>query len=370
MIEDEGMDFGQLRETLLRLLPLLLIGMLLVINAMVIVTQVVPQWQLYADVQQNLTQVEAQIAAASSSGADDESFLAQQVEVAGEGLSDVAGSLLMPSQPEQVLENLYRYAGESGVTITGVLTQQSAAEAESDLYNVRMFRLHVLGNVPRLMNFVMRVEEARIPSVQIDNLSISENENTFDLTLDVLLYNSPLADGTILDTLPYMDVPAPFDPPTPPGEGGPEAGDDATIPDGEAQAALPPDASNPDAPNPDTPNPDAVPPGESAGEAVAEAACNAPATTFQVGDTVVVDFNSEGVLNVLDRPRTSSEPIELLGGVRDNDRFEILEGPVCGQWRGSDVWYWMINYGGTPGWVGEASGGDRWLCPAEEPECT
>lgn len=392
MIEDEGMDFSNIRETLLRLLPVLLIGTMLVANAMVIATQVLPQWQLYADVQQNLSNVEAQIAAASRGQNDDESILQQQVDEADDALAAAARPLLTPSQPEEVLANLYWYAGESGVTITGVLTQQSALDIESDLYNVRMFRLHVLGSVPRLMNFVMRLEEARIPSVQIANLSISQNEETSDLTMDVLLYNSAHATGAILDSLPQMAVPAPFDPP-PPAAMGAEAALEAAPPDGAPQADLPPDDStanvdgaSPDAANADTTNADAAPAGATASDAdratdpetAAAAAspgtqaanCDAPPTTFQIGDTVVVDFNTESVLNILDRPRTSSDPIELIGAARDNEVLQILNGPVCGQWRGADVWYWQIDHNGVQGWVGEASAADRWLCPQDEPECT
>lgn len=367
MIEDEGMDFSNLRETLLRLLPILLIGVMLMINAMVIVTQIVPQWQLYTAAQTELASAEAQIAAASSVENDDKSVLAGQVEDANSAFQIVAQSLLTPAQPEEILGNLYVHADESGVTITGVLTQQSALETDTDLYTVRLFRVHVMGNVPRLMNFVMRVQEARIPSVQIDNLSISENEDSSDLTMDILLYNSAHADGTILLNLPQMDIPTPFDPPglvvetTDIGASAPQTDDQAmtppetsaeTLPEAVDAGRTPPRASDEN------------------GTVSDETACEAPATTFQIGETVVVDFNDDGALNVLNEPRTNSDPIEMIGLVHDNDHLRLISGPVCGQWQGSDVWYWLIDHNGMQGWVGEASIGDRWLCPLEQSECT
>lgn len=375
MIEEEGMDLSELRETMLRLLPILLIGTLITANMMLIATQVVPQWQLFAAVQEDVNAAEAQLVAASSAEGDDTVFLLSQVENANTDFLVAVQTLLTRTQPEEILERLYAYAGTSGVTITGVLTQQSALDIETDLYALRMFRVHVLGNVPRLMNFVMRIEEARIPSVQINNLTISENEDTFDLTMDILLYHSEFADGNALANVPLVTIPEPFDPPLPPTpEPITETADlsGGAPPDQYQASALPGTANNnesipDDLIGPVTYDPTSTP---TDSEITEDEVCSAPVTTFQIGQTVVVDFNGEGALNLLEEPRTHSGPIELLGVVQNDDRLRIISGPVCGQWQGTDVWYWLIDFNGLQGWVGEASAGDRWLCTLEEPECT
>lgn len=370
MIEEEGMDFDALRETIVRLLPILLIGTLIVVNMMVMATQVWPQWQAYVSAQADVDAAQTQLEALQNAEQDDSTILASQVEDATGVFNESVQPFLTPTQPEEILENLYFYADESAVTITGVLTQQSAVEIESNLYNVRMFRVHVLSTPTRLMNFVMRIQEARLPSVQIQNLAISENEDASDLTMDILLYNSAFADGTVLSELPYMDIPEAFDPPPPPDFQALIGAEQDLMAEEAGATTLVDDAGN----RPD----DVLGPVSYGMEETSETTtgvvegdvCSAPATIFQIGQTVVVDFNDDGALNMLQEPRTHSGPIELIGIVRDNDQLRIISGPVCGQWDGSDVWYWLVDHNGLQGWVGEASRGDRWLCTMAEPECT
>lgn len=94
----------------------------------------------------------------------------------------------------------------------------------------------------------------------------------------------------------------------------------------------------------------------------------APATTFQAGDTVVVDFNNIGALRVMTRPEGGLDT--TIVQAYDDDQLLLLDGPICDP-IGQDRWMWFVRHltKNVEGWVSEGIVNDPWLCPLLEPEC-
>lgn len=102
-----------------------------------------------------------------------------------------------------------------------------------------------------------------------------------------------------------------------------------------------------------------------------QSACSgAAASRFQPGDIVVVDFQGDGALRIL--RNIDGGAMDTLAQAYDNQSLTLLDGPVCGSWRGRNVWYWYVQHQqtGVEGWVAEGTASDLWMCPLANPECS
>jgi hypothetical protein len=87
---------------------------------------------------------------------------------------------------------------------------------------------------------------------------------------------------------------------------------------------------------------------------------------FQEGDIAIVRFAGLGALRLLSDPNATV--LSTRTQAYDNDRLEIIAGPVCG----SGKLYWYVRNttrGNALGWAAEAEGTDRYMCPEGNPEC-
>lgn len=133
-----------------------------------------------------------------------------QVEAAQTRLSETATIFLSETQAADLLDNLYQYAAESGVTITEMLAQPVPQVEEKPVYDARTFRLVAQGSVSQLLAFITRIREAGLTSVVLSNVAITEAAEGTTLTLDMTLYTSPLATGVLAGATPAA-TPAPTD---------------------------------------------------------------------------------------------------------------------------------------------------------------
>lgn len=347
-------NFAALRRTALRLMPLMLIIAIAFGNAMLCSLTILPQWrtheQLMTDVGTNQKAADTKIGAQSQQ--NDTTVLNAQIDSAQTSLNQSAQDFLTQDQADALVGSLYTYADANGVQITNIQAQQSGTTAKGQAvlvddtrpYDIRVFRVQALGRTPQLMAFVTSIREAAVQSVTLTNLAIKSEQSLSRLTMDILLFTSPYASGTVLDNLP-----APIVLMTPiPAVSSPTPSAAVTV-----VAVVP----TPTELAPISPTATSLP-----------ACTGAPPTQFQVGDTAVVDFNQIGALRIL--PEVSTHAVSALGQAYDNDRLTILAGPVCGVWKKSGVWYWYVQRKNIRGWVGEAaSADDRWLCPVSNPEC-
>lgn len=347
--EDEGggLDFGVIAQKIVSLLPVLMLGMLIMGLMLFAVSSIVPQIQAYADLNANVQGARAAVTA-QAPDPDAATILGAQLEGAVSARDQAAARFATDTQADGILDTLYRYADEQGVTIVTLRTQQNLDEDPSGPYALRSFRLQVDGALRELMAFVVGLREASVPAVQVGAVSINPADaaQMYSLMLDLRLSTSPYASGAVFADLPHLAVPVP---PTP----NPADAESTAL----AAAATPNLALTATA----LFAPTATPP--------LDGCAGAPPNRIRVGQTAVVDFNTPSALNILAVPRTVDSDIDIIAQARDGALLEIIGGPVCGRWKGMDVWYWQVIYGGVQGWAGEASAEERWVCPPDEPEC-
>ena len=347
-----------LRESLGNVLPILLLMLVILGDLMVFATGVFPALQEYNDLNAQLTAANVALSQQSVEQIEEDpiGILNSQIERLQTQIAEIATVFLTDNQGDSILDRLYAYSDESGVDITNLQLQQSpTAPTEDGPSSVRQFRVQVAGPVARLMNYIMRIRGAVLPTLQLTNLSITETNGEGLLTMDVSIYVSPYSDGAALDNLPPVAVPPPPMPtptPLPPEPTPHEATPVAQASDASGDPVL---ISTDDG-------------AALAAPAPAPAGCpGAPDSIFQAGDTVVVDFNGLGALRLLDR--VGGGAYQTLRQAYDNQVLTLLDGPVCGTWREGNVWYWYTEVDGVQGWAAEASTSARWMCPQDTPEC-
>jgi len=337
----------QLRETLPRLLPTLLILLLLVGNMLFAAANLLPYWLRYQELASEVQEAQETLDALAASGELSEvSVLQEQLLSAEDNVVLAADTYFTEDQIADVIQNLYTYADGSGVRIFSLRTQEMAPIA-GGAYATNILRAQLTGSVPRLMNFVIRLREAALPTILLQNLDIQQQDDTEAmLTLEIQVHISPYAGGTALDVLPERPIPTPFDPPQP------------TL-----IAEVTPTVDI-------TPEPVGVGATPEATEESSVRDCSGlPESPYELGDVVVVDFAGESALNILSLPRTGEYEIEVRALAYDGYVLRLLAGPVCGQWEGQTVRYWRVHVNGIEGWIGEGVGDDLWLCPTEAPDC-
>lgn len=172
---------------------------------------ILPHLQTRNELASQLNSAERDLLEAQTSPGNTSGGLVQQVETAQARLDAAAGAFLSESEAAQVLNSLYRYAGESGVEITDLQTQPGLGEEGKGIYDARTFQLQVKGAVPKLVDFVSRIKEASAKSLVMSNVNIAETEGASTLTMGVTLYTSPYASGAAGSATPGV---TPVTPPT------------------------------------------------------------------------------------------------------------------------------------------------------------
>ncbi|MCB9451242.1 MAG: hypothetical protein H6672_07365 [Anaerolineaceae bacterium] len=363
----DSMDTGPnpIIGKLFTLLPILLIGMIISGNLLFAAAVIFPAWQTHENLAAQVTSAQDTLHTQAASQDEDQqvAILQNQVDSAQAQLDTLAGGFLTTAQANQLLNQVYQYAQESRVEVAALRSQSPAQSGMTvPLYEVWLYRLQVTGDVVDLLNFLVHLRESAVPSVSLNNLSISPSQGTNMLMLDISIYTSVLATGTALAALPEAPIIQVVVPEATPE---PETVSGAVYGDGTAFAVLPNVLPTPEATVSATIL-DTLP--------VADTACpGAPETLFKVGDIAVVDFNETGALRILARVNAPDPYIETRAQAYDNQQLLILAGPVCGTWNGQNIWYWYVEregLGSIQGWAAEADLNDRWMCPLSLPECS
>lgn len=367
------MDFESLRARLFQWLPIFLIIMILMGIILFGVRTVLPRVQSY-DALAN--QVEAQRATvgtliAAQNDNDNIVILNRQISGLQEAMDEASSVFLTKRESEQVLDRLYAYAYSRGVRVTNLQAQQPAQQrAQTDTpYETSLYQLQVTGGVANLIDFVARFQEASLPSVNIVSMAITRSNDQALLTMGLLIYTSPYASGGALDQFPtplptlvpsatatFTLTPSPTLTPT--ATASPTNIPEVVIPTAtETPTEIPPSSTPTVTLTPSlTPTP-----------APTRVDCpGAPASIFNEGDIAIVHFNELGALRLLSDPNATV--LSTRTQAYDNDRLEIIAGPVCG----SGKLYWYVRNttrGNALGWAAEAEGSDRYMCPEANQEC-
>ena len=364
------MDFDSLRSTLFRWLPIFLL-MLVVLGLTIYGARtVLPRYQSYATLSAGIEtqQIVVGTQLAAQDGSDNLPILQSQIDKVNEALTTSGDQFLTNAEADEVLDRLYRYAYARGVRVVNLQAQPPAPDTNASApYEIRQYQLQVGGGVANLIDFLAYFQDASLPSVNIANMDVTKNGDQALLTMNLLMYTSPYASGHVLNPvptpLPTATPTATFTPTLPPTETPVEVAlADTPTPLPSATPTftitpIPPSATH--QPTPTRP-PSATP-------AASAIPCDgAPPTLFQPGDIAVVDFNGLGALRVLADPNGSI--VSTRTQAYDNQSLEIITGPVCA----NHMYYWYIrNLSGNNalGWVAEAQGDQRYLCPEDDPEC-
>ena len=117
--------------------------------------------------------------------------LASQLASAQATLSAAASAFLSPAQTSQITDALYQYASASHVSLTDLQMQPSTNSPDKNALSVTTARLQVQGDAHQLVDFVSRIKEASVKGFVINNLSITSDNATAKLTMDIALYTLP-----------------------------------------------------------------------------------------------------------------------------------------------------------------------------------
>ena len=191
-------ELGNLQSTLReRLSGLLGPGLLMLAAAGLVVfafSQILPAVRNRAELASQLEQVRQTLSRQMEE--KPEAALQAQLAKSQAMLAEQAGYFLSESEVATILNHLYRYAEASGVQIAR-LEAQSAPKRETPeaaAHDIQTFRLKVNGLTPQLIDFVSRLQEASLPGVAIDQLTIERGQVKGEmdtLTMDLLFYISP-----------------------------------------------------------------------------------------------------------------------------------------------------------------------------------
>ncbi len=205
-----------LRQRLPMLIPLALIAVIALGNVVFGLLLIWPAWQDNTQLQTLVAGQELALTATVQAIEGAADVLQRQVDNAEDRLVEAAGIFLSAAQADNMLDLLYRYAQNAAVEILKLQLEPADDTAHSDAFNARTFQVEVNGEPRHLLNFIVQIKEAGVPSVVLSEVSISREEDQTRLRTKLTLYTSPYASGSVLDGLTQQRLITPTAPsPTP-----------------------------------------------------------------------------------------------------------------------------------------------------------
>jgi hypothetical protein len=207
-----------LRENLLSVVALVFIFFILIAYAIFTITSIVPRWTTRQSLATQLVTMQQTVRQTQQQQTSSNDALQAQLAGTQAQLDAAARQFLTETQAATILDNLYRYASETGVVISGLQAQAPPTETviKTELYDIRIFALRVDGDVPPLLSFMGRLQETTWPGVALTQINLVENEVQATLTFTLSLYTSPYALGDAAATnIPFPAVTPVFPEPTP-----------------------------------------------------------------------------------------------------------------------------------------------------------
>ncbi len=202
-----------IRSNLIARLPFLLVVLIGLGNALFGITAILPPLRAHEDLQAQVSDGQQMLAdrKAQKGQQTEADVLQAQIDGAEANLEKAASLFWTELQLNGIMGRLYEYADASGVRIVNLQSQQpsgqSAQPKKNDGYDVRTFRLQVEGPVPQLLNFVARIRELSLPTVNAGSLNIARSDKQNTLTMNLLVFTSPYATGEVFSTLPKLSTP-------------------------------------------------------------------------------------------------------------------------------------------------------------------
>jgi len=196
----------------LSLLALVVVIVMVLANVLVVWKFVLPAWQDRQELTSQLASAQESLEEAIKAQETSPDELRKQAEAAQTKLDDASSIFFSESQEKEALSKLDQYASESQVEITARQIIPISEEEKKDSYAVGKFHLQVEGALPKLVDFVTRIEEAAFESFVIDSVNITrgggegEEREQHTLSMDIALYTSPYSAGAVVGPTPGVTV--------------------------------------------------------------------------------------------------------------------------------------------------------------------
>ncbi len=122
--------------------------------------------------------------------------LRSQVTSRQSSLAETAGSFMNEEQAAEFVSRLYGYAEASEVGIADLQVQPSP-RGDQTTYEIRVLRVEATGTFDKLTEFVTQIKEATVPTVVINKLNLSQEDENAELSMELWLYTTPLSAGGV-----------------------------------------------------------------------------------------------------------------------------------------------------------------------------
>ena len=187
-----------LQKNLASVLAVAVIVIAALLYLVFVTSSIVPSLRTRSDRETQLADARQALADAQKVQGATPGQLQTQITTTQAALLDAFKLFLTGSQTGQVINALYQYAGQSGVSITDLQTQAGPAQDSQSMFFITSARLQVQGDSRRLIDFVSRIREASAKGVIISAVSISNTQPLASMALDLSMYASNFATGEAL----------------------------------------------------------------------------------------------------------------------------------------------------------------------------
>jgi tetratricopeptide (TPR) repeat protein len=194
-------QYAPSKHLLYSLLAVLSMLIIAVCDFLFLRSSVLPQVQIRRELTARLASAQAGLIEAKGSQEDAPGRITHQLATAQARLDHAADVFLSDDQAAEALSRLYDHADASEVTITA-LQAQPDPKGQEGVVASRRFGLAVEGSLPRLIDFVSRIEWTAVEGFNVTNLQIVEGDTLHVLTLDITLFTSPYSTGKGASGLP------------------------------------------------------------------------------------------------------------------------------------------------------------------------
>lgn len=136
--------------------------------------------------------------------------LRNQVSAAQQQLDNAYNAFPDTASAAQVLDTVYSLASESGVSVSELQGLGTESGEKGDI-EVTKYRLQAAGPVGALSSFLSRLQAETVGTITLNNVAVSGSGSQYNLTMEVVIYSSPLSSGPGQP----MPTPGPAGTPTP-----------------------------------------------------------------------------------------------------------------------------------------------------------
>jgi len=130
--------------------------------------------------------------------------LKTRIAVAQATLEDLVSAFPSDEQATEQLDAIYDYAKKAGVRVTKLENLVNKPEEQNQpYYTTRRVLLGATGDLRRLTRFVSLLTQSALPTFQLDGLKIVPSGETYSLSVNIVLYSSPLSSGVTPRPTPH-----------------------------------------------------------------------------------------------------------------------------------------------------------------------